>query len=385
MPFYVKQGEIPRKRHITFYQPDGKTLYREELVSTRGFSGVSSNKYHTHLPTRIVQVRPKNPGPPEKLWIDAPLQPYHFDCTQVSSSGDFVFSRRTLLANAHCRIGVATVTQPSECFFRNAWGHELIFVHEGQGVLRSDYGDLKVSAGHYVVIPKATVYRLEFHGEARLWWVESGSLFDIPKHFRNEYGQLKEGAPYSERDFQTPVLNSPLNESGEFEVILKAGDRYLSYQVDRHPFDVVGWDGFVYPFTFHMEDYEPMVGKIHLPPPTHLVFSTQHFVFCNFVPRLFDFHPQAIPAPYYHSNVDSDEVLYYVKGNFMSRKGVRPGSMTLHPGGIPHGPQPGKQEESIGKLETQEYALMVDTFHPLNLTEWAKHCMDASYVESWLS
>ncbi len=235
-------------------------------------------------------------------------------------------------------------------------------------------------------MPKGTTYQMKFdsYDDNKLMIIESSTPFDIPRHFRNEYGQITEDAPYYERDFKVPQFTEPVDKQGDFELILKLRDRYFKYLLPNHPFDVVGWDGFLYPYTFNLKEYAPKVGKIHLPPPVHLMFTTKHFVVCNFVPRLFDFHPQSIPAPYYHSNVDSDEVLYYVYGDFMSRKGIEEGSITLHPMGIPHGPQPGKTEASIGIKETDEYAVMIDTFQPLRVTKNVKDTMVDDYSQSWL-
>jgi homogentisate 1,2-dioxygenase len=238
-----------------------------------------------------------------------------------------------------------------------------------------------------LVVPRGTTYQLRFDGldNNKLLIIESDTPFDIPKNYRNEYGQLVEGAPYCERDIKVPETLEPVDEAGKFKLIIKSGERYFEYLLPYHPFDVVGWDGYHYPFAFNIKDFCPIVGKIHQPPPVHLLFKTGHFVLCNFTPRLFDFHPQAIPAPYFHSNIDSDEVIYYVDGVFMSRKGIREGSVTLHPRGIPHGPQPGKVEESLGAKETKEYAVMIDTFEPLHLTSHVKEMVDENYPRSWLT
>ena len=385
MPFYVKLGKVPPKRHTTFYKEDGKSLYREELFSTKGFSGIYSNKYHIYIPTKVQKIgevtSDKSNG-----WDDAPLQYYHFFTDEKKSKGDFVHSRNEFLRNSNCVISTAHPTEDAEFFYRNSYAHELLFVHYGSGEFLSEYGKLPFKQWNYIIVPKGTTYQLKFdsYENAKLFIVESSTPFDIPRHFRNEYGQLTEEAPYYERDFKVPQYIEPVDEKGEFDLLLKVNKRLFKYTVPHHPFDVVGWDGFLYPYTFSIKDYSPKVAQIHLPPPSHLLFTTQHFVVCNFVPRLFDFHPQSIPTPYYHSNVDSDEVLYYVHGDFMSRKGIKEGSITLHPMGIPHGPQPGKTEESIGKKETQEYAVMVDTFQPLKVTMNVKKTMVENYNQSWL-
>jgi len=280
----------------------------------------------------------------------------------------------------------ATVTEDTDLFYRNAHADEVIFVHEGEGKLYSEYGTLDIKKWDYIVVPRGTTYQIKFNDykKVKLFIIESFSAIDIPKHFRSEYGQLLEHAPYSERDFNTPELQDAVVEKGPFDLIVKFKDRFQKIELEWHPFDLIGWDGFLYPYTFNIQDYAPIVGKIHLPPPVHLVFTANNFVICNFVPRLFDFHPESIPAPYYHSNIDSDEVLYYVDGDFMSRTGIGPGYITLHPMGIPHGPQPGKTEASVGKKEVYEYAVMIDTFAPLKLTEHVKNSMDNNYSQSWL-
>jgi len=385
MPFYVKVGKVPPKRHITFYKDDGKSLYREELFSTLGFSGIYSNKYHIYMPTQVKKIG-EIPQNNSNDWPDSPLQYYHFFTEKKKTGGDILSSRNEFLKNDNCVISTANVSEDSNFFFRNSYAHELIFVHRGNGEFLSEYGSLPFEKWDYIVVPKGTTYQIKFdsYDDNKLMIIESSTPFDIPRHFRNEYGQLTEEAPYYERDFKVPQFTEPVDNQGDFELILKLRDRYFKYLLPNHPFDVVGWDGFLYPYTFNLKEYAPKVGKIHLPPPIHLMFTTKHFVVCNFVPRLYDFHPQSIPAPYYHSNVDSDEVLYYVHGDFMSRKGIEEGSITLHPMGIPHGPQPGKTEASIGKKETDEYAVMIDTFQPLRVTKNVEDTMVKDYSQSWL-
>ncbi len=385
MPFYVKVGKVPPKRHITFYKDDGKSLYREELFSTLGFSGIYSNKYHIYMPTQVKKIGEITQNNSND-WLDAPLQYYHFFTEKKKTDGDIISSRNEFLKNDNCVISTANVSKDSDYFFRNSYAHELIFVHHGTGKFLSEYGSLHFEQWDYIIVPKGTTYQMKFdsYDNNKLMIIESSTPFDIPRHFRNEYGQLTEDAPYYERDFKVPQFTEPVDKQGDFELILKLRDRYFKYLLPNHPFDVVGWDGFLYPYTFNLKEYAPKVGKIHLPPPVHLMFTTRHFVICNFVPRLFDFHPQAIPAPYYHSNVDSDEVLYYVYGDFMSRKGIEEGSITLHPMGIPHGPQPGKTEASIGVKETDEYAVMIDTFQSLRVTKNVKDTMVENYNQSWL-
>jgi len=385
MPFYQKRGDFPQKKHITFYQKDKKTLHREQLVSTKGFDGIFSTKYHLNAPTQVKEVEQAQ-GVPVERWQEAPLMCYHFLTDGITNPGNFLSGRSVMLFNAHVTISTAVLTENTDMFYKNAYAHELVFVHRGKGTFASEYGVLDIREGDYLLIPKGTICQLRFDDPARvkLFIVESTVPYEIPKKYRNEYGQLLEHAPYSERDFFTPRFTAPVDEKGDFPIMIKAGERFFKYTYDHHPFDVAGWDGFLYPFTFNIEDYAPAVGKVHLPPPVHLVFTTTQFVVCNFTPRLYDFHPDAIPAPYFHSNVDSDEVLYYMSGNFMSRKGIKEGSITLHPMGIPHGPQPGKTEASIGKKETHEYAVMVDTFAPLNLTHSARDSRVTDYYRSWL-
>jgi homogentisate 1,2-dioxygenase len=386
MPFYHKLGTIPRKKHTQFYKPDGKSLYREELYSTLGFSGVYSNKYHIHVPNAVHEIT-EIPLHKNVEWPDAPLQYYHCYTHKLApTGGNYITARNLFLHNPHCAIYTADVTEDTPLFFKNAYANEYVFVHYGTGVLYSEYGKIRFEPGDQIIIPKGIPYQFTFDNFKRnkLMVVECDSPYDIPRHFRNEYGQLDESAPYSERDFKIPEYLEPHDEIGRFKLIVKGGDRYFEYQMHSHPFDVVGWDGFHYPYAFNIKDYNPKVGKLHLPPPTHLAFKTGHFVLCNFCPRPFDFHPEAIPVPYWHSNCDSDEVLYYVEGDFMSRAGIEEGSITLHPSGIPHGPQPGKTEASLGAKETKEYAVMIDTYLPLKPTLNVKNTIDPNYSRSWL-
>jgi homogentisate 1,2-dioxygenase len=384
MPFYVRQGKIPPKRHITFHREDGQ-LFREELFSTHGFSNIYSNKYHYNMPTKTLDVSPLGLSHGEP-WTDPLVQNYKVDTKEADVRGNFFSARVKLMYNDDVAMYSARVTEDTEQFYRNAYADEVVFVHEGEGVLASEYGELPFQRWDYLVIPRGTTYQLKFrsYDNVRLFVIESFSMIEIPRHFRNEYGQLLESAPYCERDIRVPELAEPVVEEGCFELICKFGDQYQKHELQWHPYDLVGWDGFVYPWAFNIQEYAPVVGKIHLPPPVHLVFTARNFVVCNFVPRLYDFHPQAIPAPYYHSNIDSDEVLYYVDGDFMSRTGIGPGYVTLHKMGVPHGPQPGKTEASVGQKETYEYAVMVDTFRPLRLTDHFRRCMDPEYNRSWL-
>ncbi|MBI5549029.1 MAG: homogentisate 1,2-dioxygenase [Deltaproteobacteria bacterium] len=384
MPFYVRQGELPRVKHTAFRKADG-SLYREEMVSTRGFSGAYTTRYRLNVPSGAVRQRELAVPRPEP-WPEAPVLWSHFKTFELAQEGDFVGARAVFLSNESCSIATARVTRNSETLFRNACASELVFVHRGQGVMESEFGALPFDVGDQLVIPRATTYRLHFDSlaDVRLLILESRSPFELPAHYRNQAGQLDEGAPFCERDLRHPVLQPPRDERGEFPVLVKHGDRLFEHVLPSHPFDVAGWDGYLFPWTLDIKAFHPKVGRIHLPPPVHAVLRTEALVVCDFVPRPYDFHPDAVPAPYYHSNVDSDEVLYYAGGEFMSRKGVVEGSMTLHPAGMPHGPQPGRVEASIGAAGTQEYAVMIDTFAPLRPTLNVKRTLDAAYAQSWL-
>ncbi|MFH2007217.1 MAG: homogentisate 1,2-dioxygenase [bacterium] len=385
MPVYHRQGELPNPKHTAFRAADGERLYREELFSTKGFAGIYSTKYHLRLPPQVERIE-ERAGAVVEPWPEAPHQYVHFLTEHDAGGGSFLSGRRWFLRNDHVAVGAIYPTEPTVAFYRNARAHELIFVHRGSGRLRSEFGRLDFGPGDYLVCPKGSTYHLDFDGwqDNKCLVVESGEPFDIPRHYRNDYGQLLEHAPYSERDLRAPVLEPPRDEDGAFVLVLKVGERWFHYTLPHHPFDVVGWDGYVYPYAFNIRSFNPAVGRVHLPPPVHLVWATPHLAICNFVPRLYDFHPDAIPAPYFHSNVDSDEVIYYVEGEFMSRKGIEQGSITLHPMGIPHGPQPGRTEDSIGRKDTREYAVMIDTFEPLELTREVERRLDPGYPRSWL-
>lgn len=385
MTIYHKLGKVPRRRHTTLYKEDGKSLYYEELVSSKGFSGIYTNKYHINMPTKFLETK-FHSKQEDVRWDDAPIQHYHFYTNKYDRSGDFLTSRVELMQNPHVRIYTAKPDKNPDYFFKNAYAHEYIFVHHGSGTIYSDYGKLPFVPGDQIIIPQGTVYHMEFdklEGN-KLLVVESDTPYEIPKHYRNAMGQTEEHAPYHERDFKLPEFFEPKDEHGKFKMLLKGNDYFYEYTLLHHPYDIVGWDGYLYPWSFNIKDFAPKVGRLHLPPPVHLFLTTQHFVLCNFCPRLFDFDEKSIPAPYYHSNVDSAEVLYYAEGDFMSRKGVEEGSITLHPMGIPHGPQPGKYEGSVGAKETFEYAVMLDTFGSLLPTKNIQSINDEKYQQSWL-
>ena len=381
---YYSLGSIPPKRHTQFRKPDG-SLYKEELFSTEGFSDLHSLLYHCNPPTQIVQVgEPYSVAP--KIIEDKQLKHRSLKGWNVAPEEDYIKSRKPLLVNADCKISVAAPTKSmTDYFFKNADADEVIFIHKGDGTLKTMYGNLDFGYGDYVVVPRGTIYQLEFKGtDNRLLIVESTGPITSPKRYRNKFGQLMEHAPYCERDIRKPSNLETRDEKGEFLFYIKKQDIIYPYSYLNHPFDVIGWDGYVYPYAFSIHDFEPITGRVHQPPPVHQTFDGKNFVICSFCPRLFDYHPQAIPAPYNHSNIDSDEVLYYVDGDFMSRAHVEKGMFTLHPGGIPHGPHPGTAEKSIGVKETHELAVMVDTFYPLKMTEHAYAIEDKDYYKSWL-
>ena len=383
MPYYHKLGNIPHKRHTQFRKPDGG-LYSEQLFSTEGFSNDYSILYHIYPPTQIIKTEdPVNVQPvvaEEKM-----LKHRSFEGFKVPSAKDYLESRKPVLVNNDCHISLAAPQEgTSNYFFKNADADEIIFVHEGSGVLKTSYGNLPFGYGDYLVIPRGTIYQMQFDSPGnRLFIVESFSPIRFPKRYLSKYGQLLEHSPYCERDIRAPQDLTTIDEKGDFVIRTKKKGMLYGIHYANHPFDVVGWDGCCYPFAFSIHDFEPITGRVHQPPPVHQTFEANNFVVCSFCPRLFDYHPQAIPAPYNHSNIDSDEVLYYVDGDFMSRKNVTRGMITLHPAGIPHGPHPGAVEKSIGAKETKELAVMVDTFHPLWLTKDAIEIENPNYVMSW--
>ncbi|MEH6906350.1 homogentisate 1,2-dioxygenase [Neobacillus drentensis] len=381
--FYRQMGKIPHKRHTMFKKADG-SLYREQVMGTRGFSGTQSILYHQFMPTEVVKTEIVGNYMP--LYEEQPpLKHRHFFTSNIPAKGDALEAREYLLGNQDLLIGTANVTIPMNSFYRNGDGDEMLYIHYGSGKLETMFGTLSYRPGDYLIIPIGTIYRLipNENEETKMLFVESFSQITTPRRYRNEYGQLLEHSPFCERDLRGPEALVTFDEIGEYEVLTKSRGMVTSHILGHHPLDVVGWDGYLYPWAFNIEDFEPITGRVHQPPPVHQTFEGNNFVVCSFVPRLYDYHPESIPAPYYHSNVNSDELLYYVKGNFMSRKGVREGSITLHPSGIPHGPHPGKTEASIGKKETLELAVMIDTFHPLKIVKSAQAIEDINYMYSW--
>ncbi|BCX02532.1 MAG: homogentisate 1,2-dioxygenase [Candidatus Roseilinea sp.] len=383
MTYYYKLGDIPHKRHTQFRKPDGG-LYREEVMGLEGFHGLQAVLYHYFLPPRVL--RTEYLGDVRVEYADyGAMRHRAFATADVPAGGDPVSARRVLLGNRDVTLGVSRATQSMDYFYRNAQAYEVWFVHEGAGVLRTQFGRLDFRSGDYLVIPYGVTWQMVLSTpEARFFVIESRSQVAPPRRYRNEFGQLLEHAPYCERDIRPPSALETHTERGEFEVRVKVRDGISRHCLDHHPFDVVGWDGYLYPWAFSIHDFEPITGRVHQPPPVHQTFEAHNFVVCSFVPRLFDYHPLAIPAPYAHSNVNSDEVIYYCDGNFMSRKGISKYDITLHPSGLPHGPQPGMTEASIGAKETKELAVMVDTFNPLHVAVQALELEKLGYQATWL-
>lgn len=383
MPIYQQLGTIPPKRHTQFRQANGG-LYHEELFGTIGFEGMSSLLYHTGRPTQVKSLgEPYDVTP--RIAVATNMTMRKLIGFNIAPAADYLESRIPLLVNRDLVIGLAAPESTRmDYFYKNADADELLFIHRGAGRLLTPFGEVAFRDGDYVVIPRGTIYQIEFDGAGnRLLYLESHSPIYTPKRYRNHFGQLTEHSPFCERDYILPRNLQTHDERGDFLIKIKKQGHLHPVTYETHPFDVIGWDGYNYPWAFSIHNFEPITGRIHQPPPVHQTFQTDAFVVCSFCPRLYDYHPLAIPAPYNHSNIDSDEVLYYVDGDFMSRNDIEQGHMTLHPGGIPHGPHPGAYERSIGKKETQELAVMVDTFRPLMLTEQAMKIDDGRYWRSW--
>jgi|TARA_R110002072_G_scaffold95446_14_gene210392 homogentisate 1,2-dioxygenase len=384
MPFYQKLGKIPHKRHTTFKKPDGG-LHYEQLFGTIGFDGMSSLMYHLHRPTQVKEIGKAIDLSP-KIAVENNITSKMLKGWDVKAQDDFLDARVRVLVNSDVHIGLAAPKKSmTDYFYKNTDADELIFVHKGKGKLRTFLGNIDFDYGDYLVIPRGMIYQMEFESEDnRLLIVESFSPIYTPKRYRNYFGQLLEHSPFCERDIRTPSELETFDEKGSFLIKIKKGNMLHQLSYASHPFDVVGWDGYNYPYAFNIKDFEPITGRVHQPPPVHQTFETNAFVICSFCPRLYDYHPEAIPAPYNHSNIDSDEVLYYVDGDFMSRSHVDKGFISLHPAGIPHGPHPGLYEKSVGQKETLELAVMIDTFKPLQVTEAALKLDDGTYWKSWL-
>jgi len=385
MPRYHSLGKIPHKRHTTFKKPDG-SLYQEELFGTAGFAGMSSLIYHLYPPTVVSEIKRGEDVSP-KIAIDKNMKALSFKGFSLKPEQDFLKSRKTLFANNDLHIGLAAPKEFSkDYFYRNSDADEMLFIHIGSGKLRTMYGNIDFKYGDYLIIPRGTTYQIDFDTEDnRILYIESFSPIVTPKRYRNNFGQLLEHSPFCERDFRLPTDLTTHDEQGEFKVLSKKQGVMWEYTHANHPFDVVGWDGFHYPYAFSIHDFEPITGRIHMPPPIHQTWEAAGFVVCSFVPRMYDYHPESIPSPYHHSNIDSEELLYYVDGDFMSRNNIEKGQITLHPGGIPHGPHPGAIERSVGKTETGELAVMIDPFNPVMITEEALNLEVDDYYKSWIT
>lgn len=381
MPIYNKQGKIPAKRHTAFTKDDG-SIYYEELVSREGFSSIYSNLYHLQRPTKISKVGELIKH--ELVKAEIKHRARHIITSKLDTAGDAISARIPLFFNSDIIISVATVSANMDYSYRNGSADELFYIQYGEGNLDTNFGRLSVKAGDYVVIPRGVIWQMNPKDTIRILVIESAEPVETPSRYRNRFGQLLEHSPFCERDIQVPELQEPITNNNECLVKVKTLDGIQEYTYAHHPCDVVGWDGYYFPWSISIHDFEPIVGSIHQPPPVHQTFQGKGFAICSFVPRLFDFHPDSVPAPYPHSNVDSDEVIYYSRGDFMSRQGIQKESITLHPMGLPHGPQPGKYESSIGKKKTDELAVMIDTFKPLNVTKSALNIDDADYPLSWL-
>jgi homogentisate 1,2-dioxygenase len=384
MPFYHKLGKIPPKRHTVFKNSEGG-IYHEQLFGTIGFDGMSSLLYHIQPPTAVIKIVQQKSVAPE-IGLDKNMQMRSLQGFNVEAKDDFLESRTPMLVNSDVYIELAAPKKSMTAYFyKNADADEVIFIHKGSGKLKTQLGNIDFSYGDYLLIPRGMIYQFHFDSEEnRLLIIQSFHPVYTPKRYRNWFGQLLEHSPYCERDIRAPHELETHNENGEFLIKIKKEDTMYDYVYAHHPFNVVGWDGYNFPYAFSIHNFEPITGRVHQPPPVHQTFETQAFAICSFVPRMYDYHPDAIPSPYNHSNIDSDEVLYYVDGDFMSRNHVDKGQITLHPSGIPHGPHPGAYERSIGQKETKELAVMIDTFKPLKLTKQALGIEMSDYMNSWV-
>ncbi len=384
MPIYHSLGKFPQKRHTQFRKPDGN-LYYEQLFGTEGFHGFSSLLYQVHRPTQVKEILSSKSVAP-KIAIDKNIKALLLKGFEIKPVADFLDSRVPMLVNADVHMGLAAPQQSMKnYFYKNADADEMIFIHKGTGVLKTFMGNIPFEYGDYLIIPRGMIYQMHFDtSDNRIFYLESFSPIYTPKRYKNSHGQHLEHSPFCERDFKLPTELETHNEKGDFIIKIKKEGMLHELVYATHPFDVIGWDGYNFPYAFSIHNFEPITGRVHQPPPVHQTFETNTFVVCSFCPRLYDYHPLSIPAPYNHSNIDSDEVLYYVDGDFMSRNNIEQGHITLHPKGIPHGPAPGAYERSIGQTVTQELAVMVDTFRPLQVTEAAMGIDDGKYYKSWL-
>jgi homogentisate 1,2-dioxygenase len=385
MPIYHSLGDVPRKRHTVVRGADGRFRH-EELMGNKGFTGPSSLLYHVNRPAAILRQHLLRRLSWETEETDA-LRMRHLRSMRLPVAGGVVTGRVPLFFNRDLAISVCRPDHAEDWFYRNAQGDELIYVAEGGGTLESQFGSLAAGPGDYVVIPRGVLHRWRLDpaaGQAHLLVVESAGWIRTPERYRGELGQLLEHSPFCERDIRRPRDLQTIDERGGFPLVVKQGNALTEFILQFHPFDVAGWDGYYYPYAFNIADFEPIVGRVHQPPPVHQTFQGDGFVVCSFVPRLYDFHPQAVPAPYHHANVMTDEVLYYASSEFMSRKGIESGSLTLHPDGLTHGPHPGRAEASVGQAGTDELAVMIDTFRPLKVARAAHAIEDADYARSWI-
>lgn len=384
MPIYHRLGKFPQKRHTIFEKPQGGYYY-EQLFGTEGFHGHSSLLYHTHRPTQVKEIVKSYDVAP-RIAIGKNIKSLLLKGFELAPADDFLESRKAMLLNSDCIIGLAAPRQSMKTYFyKNADADEMLFIHKGSGTLRTFMGNIPFEYGDYLIIPRGMIYQMEFNtADNRIFYVESHHPYYTPKRYKNSSGQLLEHSPFCERDFKLPETLETYDEKGDFIIKIKKEGMMHEVVYATHPFDVIGWDGYNFPYGFSIHNFEPITGRVHQPPPVHQTFETPAFVVCSFCPRVYDYHPKAIPAPYNHSNIDSDEVLYYVDGDFMSRNNIKQGHITLHPKGIPHGPAPGAMERSIGQKDTQELAVMVDTFRPLMVTEAAMGIDDGKYYKSWV-
>ena len=382
MPFYRSEGKIPPKRHTVFNKPKNKGIYYEELVSREGFSNIYSNIYHTHMPTQLKEVGELTLCSEKDSTSDHRHR--HIETSKINIAGDMLNSRTRLLFNSDVSVSTAFIIKESEFFYKNAHHDELLYVQSGSAIFESNFGVIEIEKGDYLVVPRGVIWKFSNIKSLKTLIIESKGMIRTPKRYRNQFGQLLEHSPFCERDIKSPKLGQPIDKIGSFIINVKYHEGLQSYVYKTHPFDVVGWDGYYFPYKLSISDFEPITGSIHQPPPAHQTFEGDGFVVCSFVARLFDYHPDAIPAPYPHSNLDSDELIYYSKGNFMSRKGISQESITYHPMGLAHGPQPGKYEASIGKKKTDELAVMLDTFKNLKPTKEFLDNEDKDYYKSWI-
>jgi homogentisate 1,2-dioxygenase len=382
---YQSIGSVPAKRHVQVRRDGaGSALLTEEVLGYEGFSGNETILYHLNSPCRLDSVGGFTPIEREE-WVPEAHVHRLADANPVEAGGDPVGGRQLLMFNGDIEVSICKPTAELDGFYRNGEGDEVLYIHRGGGVLRTVFGRVPFREKDYVVIPRGTTHTWELDADAEQFWVcfHTPGEIETPNRYRNRYGQLLEHSPFSQRDFHGPGELETSDETGEFHVTVRVRGGHQQYVLDRHPFDVVGWDGYVWPYTFNADDFEPRAGRYHLPPPAHQTFQGPNFVICTFAPRMLDWDPEAVPLPYHHSNIQSEEVMFYAEGDYAARKGVDIGCLTLHPSGLPHGPQPGTVEKALGAKSTTELAVMWDTFRPLRLTTlWQAHDKPG-YALSW--